>query len=133
MKKLKILLLAMVIFSFCTCTKSAGIGGSSTIKGKVVVDNINILGNIVDSYGAQDLDVYIIYGKENSTYDDDQKTSHDGSFEFKYLNPGDYEIFVYSECMFCPQGQDSLILQSVKISNANEVNELDTIHVANFI
>ena len=29
--------------------------------------------------------------------------------------------------------QDSLILQSVKISNANEVNELDTIHVANFI
>ena len=82
---------------------------------------------------AQDLDVYIIYGKENSTYDDDQKTSHDGSFEFKYLNPGDYEIFVYSECMFCPQGQDSLILKSVKISNANEVNELDTIHVANFI
>ena len=133
MKKLKILLSAMIIFSFCTCTKSPGLGGTSTIKGKVVVDNINILGNIVDSYDAQDLDVYIIYGKENSTYDDDQKTSHDGSFEFKYLNPGDYEIFVYSECMFCPQGQDSLILQSVKISNANEVNELDIIHVANFI
>lgn len=133
MKKSKILLFAFVTFTFCTCTKSAGIGGTSTIKGKVVVDNINILGNIVDSYDAQDLDVYIIYGKENSTYDDDQKTSHDGSFEFKYLNQGDYEIFVYSECMFCPQGQDSLILKSVKISNANEVNELDTIHVANFI
>ena len=133
MKKSKILLFAILTFTFCACTKSAGIGGTSTIKGKVIVDNINILGNIVDSYDAQDLDVYIIYGKENSTYDDDQKTSHDGSFEFKYLNPGDYEIFVYSECMFCPQGQDSLILKSVKISNANEVNELDTIHVANFI
>ena len=69
MKKLKILLLAMVIFSFCTCTKSPGLGGTSTIKGKVVVvDNINILGNIVDSYDAQDLDVFIIYGKENSTW-----------------------------------------------------------------
>jgi len=133
MKKLKILIFTIITFSFCTCTKSAGLGGSSTIKGKVVVDNINILGDIVDSYDAQDLDVYIIYGKENSTYDDDQKTSHDGSFEFKYLNPGDYEIFVYSECMFCPQGQDSLILLPVKISNSNEVNEVNTIHVANFI
>ena len=85
MKKLKILLSAMIIFSFCTCTKSPGLGGTSTIKGKVVVDNINILGNIVDSYDAQDLDVYIIYGKENSTYDDDQKTSHDGSFKPRRL------------------------------------------------
>tara|TARA_A100001015_G_scaffold319241_1_gene441537 strand:+ start:1423 stop:1632 length:210 start_codon:yes stop_codon:yes gene_type:complete len=68
MKKSKILLFAIVTFTFCTCTKSAGIGGTSTIKGKVVVDNINILGNIVDSYDAQDLDVYIIYGKENSTW-----------------------------------------------------------------
>ena len=74
---------------------------TSTIKGKVVVDNINILGNIVDSYDAQDLDVYIIYGKENSTYDDDQKPVMMDRLNSKYLNPGDYEIFVYSECMFC--------------------------------
>ena len=130
-EKIKIIIVVHINLFIFTCTNLAG--GTSTIKGKVVVDNINILGTIVDSYDAQDLDVFIIYGKENNTFDDDQKTSHDGSFEFKYLNPGDYEIFVYSECMFCPQGQDSLILRSVKISNSNEVNELETIHVANFI
>lgn len=132
MDKLKLLILALASILF-SCSKSAGTGGRSTIKGIIMVKNINILGTIVDTYQAQDEDVFIVYGNQNNTYDDDISTSHDGSFEFNYLNPGDYEIFLYSECINCAQGQDSLILKPVTIENSNEIVEIDTIYIANFI
>ena len=94
MKNIKYLVLFLSTL-FLSCTKSAGTGGRATIKGNIVVDNINIQGNIVDSYDAQDHEVYIIYGLQDNTHDDDINTSYDGSFEFKYLNKGNYEIFVY--------------------------------------
>jgi len=132
MDKLKLLVLALASILF-SCSKTSGTGGRSTIKGIIMVKNINILGTIVDTYQAQDEDVFIVYGNQNNTYDDDISTSHDGSFEFNYLNPGDYEIFLYSECINCAQGQDSLILKPVTIENSNEIVEIDTIYIANFI
>ena len=126
-------LLSIITFSLLiSCTKSEGIGGKAVIKGNVVVDNTNALGNIIASYNAQELDVYIIYGDGNNTYDD-INTSHDGTFEFKYLNKGDYEVFVYSDCATCPKGQDSLIKKSVSISSRKQVIEIDTLHIVNFI
>ena len=132
MDKLKLLILALASILF-SCSKTSGTGGRSTIKGIIMVKNINILGTIVDTYQAQDEDVFIVYGNQNNTYDDDISTSHDGSFEFNYLNPGDYEIFLYIECINCAQGQDSLILKPVTIENSNEIVEIDTIYIANFI
>lgn len=132
MNKLKLLMIAFISILF-SCSKSAGVGGRSTIRGVVMVNNINILGNIVDTYQAQDEDIFIIYGNKNNTYDDDISTSHDGTFEFNYLNPGDYEIFLYSECFNCAQGQDSLILKPITIENSNDIIEMDTIYIANFI
>ena len=66
MKNIKYLVLFLSTL-FISCTKSAGTGGRATIKGNIVVDNINIQGNIVDSYDAQDHEVYIIYGQQNNT------------------------------------------------------------------
>ena len=63
MKNIKYLVLFLSTL-FLSCTKSAGTGGRATIKGNIVVDNINIQGNIVDSYDAQDHEVYIIYGQK---------------------------------------------------------------------
>ena len=125
-----------ILFTFLTfsCTKSEGIGGRSSIKGKVIIDNINIIdGTIENTYDAQDVDVFIIYGNDNNNYNDDQSTSYDGSFEFNYLNKGYYEVFVYSDCQNCPKGQDSVIIQSITINESNTVNELDTIRIANYI
>ena len=82
MKNIKYLVPFLIITLLFSCTKSAGTGGRATIKGNIVVDNINILGNIVDSYDAQDQEVYIIYGQQNNTHDDDVNTSYDGTFEF---------------------------------------------------
>ena len=115
-----------------SCTKSPGVGGQATIKGKIIVNNINALGNVSAEYDAQEHDVYIIYGDNNNTFDDDVKTSHDGTFEFKYLNQGNYEVFTYSECLNCPNGQDSLIKINTTIGSRNETAILEDIVIANY-
>ena len=74
MSKFKIIssvfLVTILIYS---CRKVEGPGGSVTIKG-IVVER-NHVGNAVFEYPAADQDVYLIYGNENSFYDDDIKTT----------------------------------------------------------
>ena len=53
---------------FSSCRKVEGPGGSVTIKG-VVIER-NHVGTSIFEYPAADQDVYIIYGSENSFYDD---------------------------------------------------------------
>ena len=126
-------LLALLLLLLCSCTKSEGIGGQAVIKGELFVHNFNALGNPTgDSYEAQEHDVYIIYGDNDNTYDDDMETSYDGTFEFKYLYPGNYEIFTYSECFTCPPGQDSLIKLNVTIDSKKETVDLGTIAISNY-
>jgi hypothetical protein len=116
-----------------SCTKNPGIGGQASIIGKILVNNINILGDTIATYDAQEEDVYIIYGNLNNTFDDDTKTSHDGSFEFKFLNPGQYDIFTYSDCADCPNGQDSVVIINTTINSSNEIKDLGTIQIANYL
>ena len=133
MESFKFLFTVIIFSTLISCAKSEGVGGRASIEGKVMIDNINILGNIVDSYEAQDLEVFIIYGQQNNTHNDDVNTSYDGSFEFKYLNTGNYEIFLYSDCMNCAKGQDSLISRNITIEDSKEIIKIDTIRIANFI
>jgi len=132
MKKYTISASLLALLFLLSCTKSPGTGGQATIKGKVVVNNINALGNVSAEYDAQDHDVYIIYGDNDNTYDDDVSTSHDGTFEFKYLNKGNYEIFTYSDCLNCPNGQDSLIKINTTIESRNETVIIEDITIANY-
>ena len=127
--KFTIALLSLLLFS---CSKTEGVGGNGTIKGRVSVANINVLGTVTDTYDAQEEDVYIIYGDLDNTHDDDVKTSHDGTFEFNYLNTGNYEIYVYSECLTCPNGQDSLIKINTSIQNRSDIIDIGTITIANY-
>ena len=128
-KKILFFFLLTLLFS---CSKTEGVGGNGTIKGRVSVANINVLGTVTDTYDAQEEDVYIIYGDLDNTHDDDVKTSHDGTFEFKYLNTGNYEIYVYSECLTCPNGQDSLIKINTSIQNRSDIIDIGTITIANY-
>jgi len=53
--KIKYLLLFLIIAgNFSACQKNEGFGGTSTIKGIVIQQNFNDLGEIVDSYEAPD-------------------------------------------------------------------------------
>jgi len=117
----------LVLF-LTSCSKYEGEGGSSTIKGVIREQKYNTLGNIIAEYPIADQDVYIIYGNDNTFYDDDIKTSYDGSFEFRYLKKGSYKIFVYEDCLTCPSGKKEIIVP-VEIKKNNEIVTLDTINI----
>jgi len=119
----------LLSFVFSSCGKVEGPGGSVTIKG-VVVER-NHVGNQVFEYVAADQDVYLIYGNQNSFYDEDLKTSFDGSFEFRYLQKGDYQVFVYEENNAEPSGASEVLI-SVNASENDQVITLDTIYINNF-
>lgn len=101
MKKIiSIIVLCFIGFTLNSCKKVEGEGGSSTIKGKVVIKNYNAGGSILEgTYAAADEEVYIIYGDGNTYFNDRIRTSYDGTFEFKYLQNGTYTIFVYEEVL----------------------------------
>ena len=125
--KNKLILPIFILFMvFSSCRKVEGPGGSVTIKG-VVIER-NHVGTSIFEYPAADQDVYIIYGSENSFYDDDVSTSYDGSFEFRYLQKGDYQIFAYQDNPSVASGTDEVLVQ-VNASENNQVILLDTIYI----
>lgn len=125
--KIKLILPIFILFIvFSSCRKVEGPGGSVTIKG-VVIER-NHVGTSIFEYPAADQDVYIIYGSENSFYDDDVSTSYDGSFEFRYLQKGDYQIFAYQDNPSVASGTDEVLVQ-VNANEKNQVIILDTIYI----
>lgn len=100
MKKHPLILpvLALLLsFSLTSCQKNEGKGGDASIYGKVFVKNYNsTFTTLISSYYAPDTYVYLIYGDDVS-YGVRVKTDYEGDFEFKYLYPGDYKVYVYSK------------------------------------
>jgi hypothetical protein len=83
--------------SLISCSKEAGDGGNSTIYGKITAWDYNAeFTNLKGIYPAADEEVYIIYGDDFS-YSERVRTNYEGIYEFKYLRPGDYTIYVYSK------------------------------------
>ncbi|MBL0103373.1 MAG: hypothetical protein IPP51_06170 [Bacteroidetes bacterium] len=95
-----LIFISLVIFLSSGCQKDEGQGGTSTIVGHVVINSFQAGFNPPvpeTTYAAVDEDTYIIYGADHSTYNDNYKTSFDGSYEYKYLQKGKYRIFAYSK------------------------------------
>lgn len=125
MKKIALLFAVTAAFiSFNSCKKVEGPGGSSTIKGSVRIQK-TVGGNTI-TYLAEEEDVYLVYGTENSFYDDDVKTSYDGTFEFNYLQKGDYKVFVYQDCVSCPSGKEAVI-KTIEITENKSIQDLGEI------
>ena len=125
-----IFLLVIIGLVITSCTKEEGEGGSSSIKGFVYEYKLNILGDTISRYAAADQDVFIIYGNEDTFYDDNIKTSYDGSFVFPYLQKGKYTVFVYEDCPTsdCPSGKKE-ILRTIEITKKKQTVDLDTIDI----
>ena len=130
MKKTFLIVLIGALVS--SCTKKEGEGGSATLKGFVYEYKINAFSlDTTARYAAADQDVYIIYGNEDTFYDDNIKTSYDGSFVFPYLQKGSYTVFVYEDCPVSatyPSGKKE-ILVPVEITKKNHTIDLDTIDI----
>ena len=128
MKKGILLLLSILVLSLSnSCKKVEGSGGGATIKGMIQEQKYNALGNIIAEYPGSDVDVYLIYGTTDQFYDDDVKTSYDGSFVFQYLQKGTYTIFVYEDDATQPSGKN-VIKQTFEITEKGQVKDLGTIN-----
>lgn len=120
----------LIVLICAGCTKSAGLGGRAKIKGKLM-GNFYYDDQLTQANGSgilSDEDVYIVYGTDDTYFDDDIKTSYDGSFEFNYLRPGTYTVFAYENCFPCA-GLQKPKLMTVEITEKDAVIDLGTINV----
>lgn len=114
-------ILFIIVLSLFSCTKVEGEGGTTSIVGRVIINDYNGNGEFQGSYNGADEDVFIIYGAENTAVSDKVITSYDGSYRFDYLQSGTYKVFGYSDCDSCLSGQVE-VLKTIEISaNKQEV------------
>ena len=106
MKFKNLLFIAVLMTLTFSCTKGPGPGGTSSVKGKVIVEDYNqTFTTLWATYDGADRDVYLRYG-DNPTYSDRVKTGPQGDFEFTYLTKGNYSK---DSSLEAPSGQISLI------------------------
>ena len=90
-------LLATATIFFSSCQKEEGPGGSSTIVGRVWVEDWNSnFSKLNDSYWAQEERVYLIYGSD-TIYSKDFRTDDAGCYKVDYLTKGNYTIYALSK------------------------------------
>ena len=112
------ILLGVIFLLFISCEKQEGKGGKSTIQGVVYQNVYDNNGNFIVKEEAREVNVYIVYG-ESGVYDDNMDTHYDGTYEFKYLHPGTYKLFAYSDCDSCPSNTVAVEV-SAQINEKNE-------------
>lgn len=124
---LKIIAFTAIIFLLNACAKDPGEGGNSTITGKVYVKHYNTtFTTLLDEYYGPNIDVFIIYG-DNKTYGDHVNTNYDGTYEFNYLRPGMYHIYVYSKDSTLQTTANIPVIADVEITKRKETVQVSDI------
>jgi len=126
--------LFLLMLPLSGCNKIEGPGGAATIQGKLFVREYNSAGSLMKEYDGAGIDVYIIYGDDpDETYfHDDIETSYDGTFKFRFLEPGNYRIFYYEDKTFNELNQDpsganqKVVIHDVVINKKKEVVDMGT-------
>jgi hypothetical protein len=107
-----------------SCKKEEGDGGNSSIYGKVFVKDYNAeFTDLKEEYYGPDVWVYIIYG-DNREYGDRILTSYDGTYEFKYLRPGNYTIYTYSKDSTLKTNAPVPVIKQVEITDKKQEVEV---------
>ncbi len=117
----RIFYLTILFLWLTSCEKEAGKGGTSTIKGSVVVWEYNKDYTIKHGeYPGQEVDVYIIYGGDE-VYGDRFRTSYDGKYAFEFLREGNYTLYALSaDTNNLTSNERIPVLREVKISGKNQ-------------
>lgn len=122
-------IMALFAIAFASCEKNEGRGGSSSITGKVIVQEYNsdFTIKVGEPYLAQDVEVYIIYGSDE-VYGDKFQTGYDGKYEFNYLQEGKYTVYVMSKDTTNRLTKELIpIIEEVEITDKNQVIVVDDI------
>ena len=99
-KKYLVVAVLLIAIGFYSCSKDEGYGGLAKISGKVYGYDVTSSGNIRAEGYMGEVKVYISE-HNNPNYFDNVNSSYDGSFEFKYLNKGSYDLWAFSDCDTC--------------------------------
>jgi hypothetical protein len=129
-KFLTTLLVILISATLFSCSKEAGEGGNSTIYGKIIAYNYNAeFTNLRGIYPAADEDVYLIYGEDRS-YSERIRSNYNGIYEFKYLRPGDYTIYVYSKDSTLTLVSEMYpVIRTVKIDDKHQAVEVEEMKI----
>jgi len=129
-KILSILSALIIVCSISSCKKVEGPGGQASITGKIHALVHDGAGNLINEYDIHNYDVYLIYGNDDSEtyFDDDIETSYDGTFKFEYLETGNYQVFVYSDCNTCASGKE-VFIHDVELTDKKGTVDLGTINI----
>ena len=130
---INLFLAGIFIINLLSCTKDEGVGGNATIRGKVIVRNYNDdFSILLSEHSASEEDVYIIYGNDK-TFGDQEETNYDGIFEFNYLLPGDYSVFIYSGDTTSNLLYDTVVVKNITISKKDDVVDAGTLAKINVL
>lgn len=120
-----ILISIFVCSSLIACEKGPGEGGTSSIIGRVEIDDFQN-GEV---YPGVDENVYLIYGDDIS-YSERIKSSFDGRFEFKYLREGSYTVYVYSDTLTA--AGTTAVTKSIEITGRKQEVDAGTIQIKKY-
>jgi hypothetical protein len=116
------ILLGLTLLFSNACKKSEGKGGQASIKG--ILFSKSVYNANSASRPEIDEDVYIVYGN-GTTQSDKIKTSGDGSFEFRFLQPGNYKLYAFGLDTSNPKASSVIAYyKEVKINSRKEVVEV---------
>jgi hypothetical protein len=116
-------LLLILLFStaiFNACEKEPGFGGLAEISGKVYVFDYNPEGILVAEGYTGDIEVYIGVDGQQGVLER-VRTSFDGTFRFRELRKGTYDIWVFSDCDSCTDNKEPIIQKTVVSSNRQKI------------
>jgi hypothetical protein len=114
-----------------SCEKEPGVGGKSSIYGKVFVKDYNDTFTILEeTYYAPGVYVYLVYG-DDKDYGDRIQTNYDGTYEFKYLYPGTYHVYAYSKDSTLQTKSDIPVIRDIEIPRKKQDIEVPEIVIFN--
>jgi hypothetical protein len=126
MKNFRLITVCIALgFLFLGCSKTEGVGGKAKIQGVFMANYYSdaMLTQFTGKGPVSNDNVFIVYGTEDSFYDDNVKTSFDGSFVFSYLKPGKYTLFTYENCYPCASLTKEKLIE-VEITKKDEVIDI---------
>jgi hypothetical protein len=120
-RNISLIALSLVLILGVSCKKEAGEGGKADIHGSIKVKKYNSTGTVImGEYPGAYEEVFIVYGDDPS-YGDKTEANPEGKYEFKYLRPGTYKIYAYSDdSLGNYEAPKFAMIKEVKISKKKE-------------
>jgi hypothetical protein len=127
MNKIKIyplisrLILLFSVAALLSCEKEPGFGGLAEIVGKVYVFDYNPEGVLVSEGYTGDIEVFLSVDGQPGVLER-ARTDFDGSYRFRELRKGTYNIWVFSDCDKCTDNKEPIIQKVIVSSNRQDIS-----------